>query len=944
MANKDKNDRKIARKLDKLDYEFTWEEYTSNSEIKEVLSIASKNGEGNVGKPDHIYVNEHKKLLILIEDKSTIGEHTSDAYKEKYVEECIIKAKTNSQLKKKASKVKVFNTDIKYNPSKYAVDGITWYMSFFKQNNLCTDKLKNYFIDWRIVGIAVSGDIEDIYNHRISTFILLQDKIKEESFDTLENESDYINLCNNIVEEDLIQNIASSSKKINKQLRHVDSQKRPILLSALMICLFEYDNKEIDNSFITQYKSWQPKTIAESIQTRVDNILKSEGIPEEKRGVIKAELEFIKCDKDLTSTKLLSDILDELRTNVISKFKIVSNYDIIGKFYEEFLRFAGVANVKKGIVLTPHHITTLFTELIPVEADDIFMDSCCGTGAFLIAGMNKLLSIHQEIQKKKTETLLNAIESYKNITILDALTVINNVNNFFESDDKDYSKLQYTDAEKNSIAEKIAQLNIISDDNVRKLIIQERKLQAESVYNSVKSNQLIGIEMNPTMYSLAISNMIFRGDGKSQIYYENYFDEKVDEELKKLEESNIKPTIGLINPPYGGKDSKDNPTKREIQFLERILGHVSKYVVIIAPLSTFFTQNNIRNKILEHHTLKYVINMPQDLFQPNASTNTAIAVFKVNEPHKNKEVIFYDLKDDGYVLSKSKGRTNAYGKWGKKKEDLLDALFNPSESKYLEDLEKKTYFLKTKISKNDEWVIQEYAKTDYSRLTSKSFIEVIKNYIVYKTKKEFDLINKSINEISMAEILANYNQINFSDIQDITESIDIKNWQEISVLDLFTQPIESCKCSVAGDLLEGNDVYYIGAKKKDGGLIKKVAYDERLITKGNCIAFICDGDGSIGYHNYIDLEEFIGTTNLAVGYNDEIDVYVGLFLVTVLDLERDKYSFGRKYKKRIAKTNVLLPVILDDDGLPVKENGKFIPDWNYMRQYIKSLPYANLID
>lgn len=126
VANKDKNDRQIARKLDKLDYEFTWGEYTSNSEINEVLSIASKNGEGNLGKPDHIYVNEHKKLLILIEDKSTIGEHTSDTYKEKYVEECIIKAKTNSQLKKKTSKVKVFNTDIKYNPSKYAVDGITW--------------------------------------------------------------------------------------------------------------------------------------------------------------------------------------------------------------------------------------------------------------------------------------------------------------------------------------------------------------------------------------------------------------------------------------------------------------------------------------------------------------------------------------------------------------------------------------------------------------------------------------------------------------------------------------------------------------------------------------------------------------------------------------------------------------------------------------------------
>ena len=36
--------------------------------------------------------------------------------------------------------------------------------------------------------------------------------------------------------------------------------------------------------------------------------------------------------------------------------------------------------------------------------------------------------------------------------------------------------------------------------------------------------------------------------------------------------------------------------------------------------------------------------MPKELFQPNAATHTAIAIFKTNIPHNNKEVLFYDLK------------------------------------------------------------------------------------------------------------------------------------------------------------------------------------------------------------------------------------------------------------------------------------------------------------
>lgn len=169
---------------------------------------------------------------------------------------------------------------------------------------------------------------------------------------------------------------------------------------------------------------------------------------------------------------------------------------------------------------------------------------------------------------------------------------------------------------------------------------------------------------------------------------------------------------------------------------------------------------------------------------------------------------------------------------------------------------------------------------------------------------------------------------------DISKKIDMDNWCEFPINAVF-EKIEGCKCSNASLLIDGEDIPYIGAKKKDCGVIKYVTYDENLVTKGDCIAFICDGDGSVGYSNYIEYNEFIGTTNLAVGYNKNLNKYNALFLVSVLDMERQKYSFGRKYKTRIDKTKI---------KLPFKEiENKKIPDWKYMEQYIKGLPYADKI-
>ena len=157
--------------------------------------------------------------------------------------------------------------------------------------------------------------------------------------------------------------------------------------------------------------------------------------------------------------------------------------------------------------------------------------------------------------------------------------------------------------------------------------------------------------------------------------------------------------------------------------------------------------------------------------------------------------------------------------------------------------------------------------------------------------------------------------------------IDTSSWKFFNITGnhgLFR--VESCKCSNAGDMLEeGDEIEYIGAKKEDNGFMYLVKRNESLVTKGNCIIFICDGQGSVGYSNYID-HDFIGSTTLSVGYNEHLNEKTGAFIVTLLDLERYRYSFGRKYKPNLSKSKIKLPVSATGD-----------PDWTYMEQLIESL-------
>ncbi|EPW0562360.1 restriction endonuclease subunit S [Campylobacter upsaliensis] len=181
--------------------------------------------------------------------------------------------------------------------------------------------------------------------------------------------------------------------------------------------------------------------------------------------------------------------------------------------------------------------------------------------------------------------------------------------------------------------------------------------------------------------------------------------------------------------------------------------------------------------------------------------------------------------------------------------------------------------------------------------------------------------------------------------------LDVERWKPFKIQRTKTQAglfeIENCKCNCAGQLDDGLDINYIGAKKNDNGVMRSVALNEALISKGHGIMFICDGEGSVGYTNYID-KDFIGSTTTAIGYDEALTQLNAMFLISVLDNEKFRYSYGRKYRNHLGKMEIYLPAKHNLNGSIFRDTSKkyskygYVPDFEFMENYIKSLHYKPL--
>lgn len=175
--------------------------------------------------------------------------------------------------------------------------------------------------------------------------------------------------------------------------------------------------------------------------------------------------------------------------------------------------------------------------------------------------------------------------------------------------------------------------------------------------------------------------------------------------------------------------------------------------------------------------------------------------------------------------------------------------------------------------------------------------------------------------------------------------INVDEWKIFKLGKIFR--IENVKGNTTSDLKTGVEIPYIAAQKNRNGLSQMCSSEDmsEFISEGNCIVFIQIGEGSAGFSNYIP-NDFIGMRGkISCGYIDGIlNRKIGLFLVTILDKSRYKFSFGRSWTgERLKNSELLLPIKTNENGSAIIDTKKtfsdegYIPDWKYMEDFIENL-------
>ena len=119
---------------------------------------------------------------------------------------------------------------------------------------------------------------------------------------------------------------------------------------------------------------------------------------------------------------LVKTIQELLNLNIRSAMN--SSTDVLGQFYEVFLRYGNGAK-EIGIVLTPRHVTRFAVEAVGISPADIVLDPACGTGGFLVAAYDHIRAAGTPAQVDRfKEHNLFGIENDPTVAVLAIVNMI----------------------------------------------------------------------------------------------------------------------------------------------------------------------------------------------------------------------------------------------------------------------------------------------------------------------------------------------------------------------------------------------------------------------------------------------------------------------------------------------------------------------------------------
>lgn len=367
------------------------EQQSHIEEIKKLLRGASKTGKGGIGSPEFIISSVNTPdFVIIIECKAEVIKHESQ------------------------------NLD---KPIEFAVDGVLHYAKHLSKS-------------YNVIAVAVSGQTRD--SLRISNFIFPKGATTHKlvvnkaglQINSIISFDDYIEhgTFDSDVAKKRHNDLMEFSRELHNFMRDhakLTESEKPLLVSGTLLALR-------NPAFAKSYDVYKPEELQKEWMRVIKEEFKKAEIPHSKEYSMTQPFSSIAVHPQLGKAEkkfpkgVLYELIKMLNEKVWPFIGIYNDFDVVGQFYGEFLKYTGGDKKALGIVLTPRHITELFALLANVQKDSKVLDICAGTGGFLIAAMHQMLKkaeTKEDEEKIKRECLIG-IENQPQMYALAASNMI----------------------------------------------------------------------------------------------------------------------------------------------------------------------------------------------------------------------------------------------------------------------------------------------------------------------------------------------------------------------------------------------------------------------------------------------------------------------------------------------------------------------------------------
>ena len=379
------------------------EQKSSIESVRRALVAASKSGGGGGGSPEFIITNpEQPDFVMIFECKADGKNHASPTTS------VMIGPSAEETPEERAKRV-----------IRFAVDGALHYaQQLSKEHN--------------VIAVAVSG--QALTDMQVSTYLQTRGSTTAKPLMTKGGTfitaiipwPDYIEhaVYDPAVQAVRHNDLMAFSRELHDFMRDdvkASENEKPLFVSGSLIALR-------NAAFAKTFGDYAAKDLPEEWLRVIKTELRKAEIPNSKKETIALPYSNIASHPEIAKRHkkypkgVLHELIRRLNEKVWPFIDVYHDFDVVGQFYGEFLKYTGGDKKALGIVLTPRHITELCALLANVNKDSKVVDICAGTGGFLISAMHQMFKsavTEKDKERIKKESLIG-IEQQPNMFALAA--------------------------------------------------------------------------------------------------------------------------------------------------------------------------------------------------------------------------------------------------------------------------------------------------------------------------------------------------------------------------------------------------------------------------------------------------------------------------------------------------------------------------------------------